>query len=128
MNLLLIKLIKYGTVGLSGMACDFGVTYFLKEKQKINKYIANSVGFILAASLNYTLNKYWTFGTSRQSVPFEFGLFLLIALTGLLLNNMILLLLKEKWNVNFYLSKLIAIGIVFIWNFSMNYYFTFTGG
>jgi putative flippase GtrA len=55
----------------------------------------------------------------------EYSTFVLIALVGLGLNNLIIWLLHEKARLNFYLSKLIAIGCVMVWNFSMNYLFTF---
>lgn len=50
-----------------------------------------------------------------------------ISAIGLILNNIIIYLLNDKARLNFYLSKLIAIGLVTLWNFFMNYYFTFTG-
>ncbi|MCL1932749.1 MAG: GtrA family protein, partial [Candidatus Azobacteroides sp.] len=60
-KLFFLKLLKFCVVGFSGMIIDFGTTWFLKEKIKINKYIANSCGFILAASSNYFWNRIWTF-------------------------------------------------------------------
>ena len=36
------------------------------------------------------------------------------------------ILLADRMRMNFYLSKLFAIGTVTVWNFFMNYYFTFT--
>lgn len=125
MNLFVIKFIKYCTVGLMGMATDFGVTWFFKEKHKLNLYIANSAGFVLAALLNYTLNKYWTFRTTGTSVPVEFVLFCTIALAGLVFNNLLVWGFHKKMNFNFYFSKLLAVGVVTGWNFFMNYYFTF---
>ena len=42
------------------------------------------------------------------------------------INNGIIYLLADRMRMNFYLSKLFAIGTVTVWNFFMNYYFTFT--
>ena len=39
-----IKLLKFMLIGIGGTAIDFGVTFLLKEKAKINKYLANSIG------------------------------------------------------------------------------------
>ncbi|OQC33736.1 MAG: GtrA-like protein [Bacteroidetes bacterium ADurb.Bin057] len=52
-KIFILKFIKFCVVGASGMVVDFGVTWILKEKLKVNKYIANSTGFILAATSNY---------------------------------------------------------------------------
>ena len=52
--------------------------------------------------------------------------FLGISVVGLGINNGIIYLLADRMRMNFYLSKLFAIGTVTVWNFFMNYYFTFT--
>ncbi len=122
---ILMRFIRFGIVGASGMIVDFGVTWLCKEKLRWNKYVSNSLGFILAASNNYFWNRLWTFHSESVEIIREYSTFVLIALVGLGLNNLIIWLLHEKAQLNFYLSKLIAIGCVMIWNFSMNYVFTF---
>lgn len=122
---LFFKFIKFGIVGLSGMMVDFGITWLFKEKLHVNKYIANSLGFAMAAANNYILNRIWTFKSHNQNIPLEFFSFFTVSLIGLLINNLILFLLTEKLNVRFYLAKLIAIGVVVVWNFFANYLVTF---
>jgi len=107
------------------MIVDFGTTWFLKEKIKLNKYFANSTGFMLAASSNYLFNRFWTFHSGNPHIASEYGSFILISLVGLAINNLIIYLLCEKMKINFYLSKLFAVGVVTIWNFFMNYMITF---
>ena len=119
------KFLKFCIVGFSGMIVDFGTTWLLKEKVKVNKYIANSTGFILAASSNYLFNRFWTFHSVNPRIVSEYGSFILISLVGLAINNLIIFLLNEKMKLNFYLSKLFAVGVVTIWNFFMNYMITF---
>jgi len=122
---LLYKLIKFGLVGCSGMVVDFGVTWLCKEKLQWNKYVSNSLGFVLAATNNYIWNRLWTFQSASSQVSREYGLFLIISLIGLGLNNLIIFLLHDRLKLNFYLSKLCAIACVTLWNFFMNYFFTF---
>lgn len=112
-------------MGASGMLIDFAITYLLKEKIKANKYIANSAGFIAAATSNFFLNKFWTFQDKADNISVEYLSFLGIGLLGLLINNLVIYLLTEKYKNNFYLSKFIAIIVVTFWNFMMNYLFTF---
>ena len=52
---------KFCVVGGSGVFVDFGVTYLCKERLKLNKYVANSLGFLCASTSNYILNRIWTF-------------------------------------------------------------------
>ena len=122
---ILLRFIRFGIVGASGMVVDFGVTWLCKEKLHWNKYISNSLGFILAATNNYVWNRLWTFQSTSDAVAREYTLFFIIALIGLGLNNGIIYLLHERLHLNSYLSKLIALGCVTIWNFVMNYVFTF---
>jgi len=124
-EVLIWKFLKFCIVGFSGMIVDFGTTWLLKEKVKVNKYIANSTGFILAASSNYLFNRFWTFHSVNPRIVSEYGSFILISSVGLAINNLIIFLLNEKMKLNFYLSKLFAIGVVTIWNFFMNYVITF---
>jgi putative flippase GtrA len=121
----LIKFLKFGLVGFSGVFVDFGVTYACKEWLKIQKYVANSIGFVLAASSNYFLNRIWTFKSQNPDVATEYTEFFVISLVGLALANLIVFLIHGKLKQNFYLSKLFAIGVVTIWNFFANYYITF---
>jgi putative flippase GtrA len=123
--LFFLKFLKFCAVGFSGMIIDFGTTWLLKEKLKVNKYIANSCGFILAASSNYMLNRIWTFESHRQQIVSEYFSFIGISVVGLVLNNIIVYFLSDKLKWNFYLSKIFAIGVVIIWNFGMNFLFTF---
>jgi putative flippase GtrA len=122
---ILMRFVRFGIVGVSGTLIDFGVTWLCKEKLHWNKYLSNSIGFILAATNNYTWNRLWTFESQNSEIFREYGSFVLIALIGLGLNNFVTWLLHEKAHWNFYLSKLVAVGVVVIWNFSMNYVFTF---
>lgn len=122
---LIIKLIKFCLVGGSGMVVDFGLTWLFKEIAKINKYIANTIGFIAAATSNYFLNRIWTFHSQNTNILIEYTNFLSIALIGLLINLLVIWFLVTRQKYNFYLSKLIAIIIVTIWNFFINLIFTF---
>jgi putative flippase GtrA len=117
------KFLRFGVVGFSGLLVDFTITYTLKEFVKINRYISNSIGFIVAASTNYILNRVWTFESSNPKILIEYSSFFIISLIGLAINNYFLYLFEKRFN--FYLSKLFAIAITTIWNFFANYLVTF---
>jgi putative flippase GtrA len=71
---MIFKMLKFGTVGFIGMLWDFLITFLLKEKLKLNKYLANSIGFTCAVINNFILNLYWTFQVSGNTT----NLFLLL--------------------------------------------------
>ena len=122
---MIIKLIKFVIVGFSGLIIDFGLTFICKEKLSLNKYLSNSIGFLVAASSNYFLNRVWTFESENPEIIVEFSSFFFVSIIGLLINNSILWLIHNKIGINFYLAKFGAILITTLWNFFANYYFTF---
>jgi putative flippase GtrA len=124
-KLLISKFIKFGVVGFSGMLIDFGTTYLCKEKLRLNKYLSNCVGFILAATSNYFLNRIWTFESHKEEIAVQYLQFTVVSTVGLGINSLVLYLLTDKLKWNFYFSKLIAIGITTVWNFFANMAFTF---
>ncbi len=121
---LLTKFIKFGLVGASGLLVDFGFTILCKEVLKIQKYVSNAIGFTLAATSNYILNRVWTYKSSNP-IALEYTEFLIISVLGLGINTLILYLLVSKKKLPFYLSKAIAILVVTLWNFFANTLFTF---
>jgi putative flippase GtrA len=124
---LLSRIFKFGITGCSGLLIDFSITYFLKEKVRINKYIANATGFTCAVISNFFLNKYWTFNSVTNIKPAnQFFMFITISVVGLCINSGVIMLLVNKIRTRFYFSKVIAVCIVFAWNFFMNNYITFS--
>lgn len=124
---LLIKFLKFGVVGGSGVFIDFFFTWLCKEKFKIHKYISNAIGFTIAATTNWFLNRIWTFHSTNQDALIEYSNFLIISIIGLGINSIVLWFFTDKLKMNFYLSKLFAIGVTTIWNFFANYLYTFNG-
>ena len=124
-KMVVLKFIKFCFVGFSGLVIDYSITWLLKEKFRINKYIANSTGFILAATSNYIWNRFWTFQSENEHITTEYLSFIIISIAGLAINNLLIYFFTDKMRFNFYLSKLIAIGAVTLWNFIMNFFITF---
>lgn len=123
----LMKFLKFCVVGFSGTAIDFGLTWLCKEIFKIPKFLANAIGFVVAATSNYILNRIWTWGSTNEQVGVEYVKFFAVSLIGLGLNTLILYIFNEKLKLNFYLSKVFATGVVMLWNFFANNFFTFAG-
>ncbi|MFN8277624.1 MAG: GtrA family protein [Chitinophagales bacterium] len=117
---LALKIFKFGVVGFSSFVMDFTITYIAKEKFKLNQYLANSFGFLFAAIYNFTLNRMWTFQSHDTEVGWQFVKFGLSMSFGLLIANALIYVFNEKLNFNFYLSKLMAVCVVMVWNFTMN--------
>lgn len=125
MEQFIYKFLKFGVVGAMGVVIDFGLTWFCKEKLRWNKYVSNITGFTIAVINNYFFNRFWTFKSTNPNWQAEFGKFALVCTIGLLLNNLCIYVFHQRMKLNFYTAKVIATGIVFIWNFTSNILFTF---
>lgn len=127
---IILKFIKFGVVGASGMVVHFGVLYLLRDVAHINQYVANTIGFITAATTNYFLNRIWTFRSHEKQVAVEYLKFILVSVIGLGINNGTLWLtgrLLPDWNSDwrFYILWVFAVGVTTLWNFFGNMLFTF---
>lgn len=126
----LLKFLKFGVVGASGMVVHFGVLYILRDVAQINQFVANTIGFITAATTNYILNRVWTFRSREKQVGLEYLKFILVSVIGLGINNGTLWLMGKlfpDWNADwrFYILWVIAVGVTTLWNFFGNMLFTF---
>lgn len=119
------KLIKFGVTGTLGLVIDFSLTWFIKEELFFNKFVANGIGFTVAVISNYFINKRWTFNNDKNKIAPQMMAFITVSSVGLLLNSTLLYVFNEMLSINFYLSKAMAIVLVFFWNFTASSLFVF---
>lgn len=119
------KVIKFVVVGSSAFVIDFSCTYFFKEKMKVNKYVANTLAFVIAASYNFVLNRWWTWGVQDQQVVMQAFKFAGVMTTGLIITSGLIYIFSDRMKVNFYIAKLIGVSVAMVWNFTMNNFVTF---
>ena len=127
---LITKFIKFGIVGASGMLVHFSVLYLFKEVVGLNLFVANTIGFVTAATTNYILNRIWTFRSREKQVAVEYLKFILVSVIGLGVNNGTMWItgkLLPDWfdDWRFYLIWVFAVGVTTLWNFFGNMLFTF---
>ena len=127
---LILKFLKFGIVGASGMVVHFGVLYLFRDMIHINQFVANTIGFVTAATTNYILTRIWTFRSREKQVGVEYLKFILVSVIGLGINNGTLWLtgrLLPAWNDDwrFYILWVVAVGVTTLWNFFGNMVFTF---
>jgi putative flippase GtrA len=120
-----IEFLKFGVVGVMGVAIDFFITWLCKEKWRFNKYVANALGFSFAVINNFLWNRYWTFSGNTQTFTEQFLKFAVVSIVGLMINSFLLFVLVKFIKINFYFIELLVVWLVFLWNFYINYIFTF---
>lgn len=132
------EFIKYGIVGVIGLAIEWGVYFLLRDVLEVNYLIAHIVGSVLAITNNFALNSYFTFKATDQlkkRAIYYFG----IAGVGIVVSSTLMPIFVELINriwVNIELfelseksiqniAKLMATVIVTLLQFFLNKYFTF---
>lgn len=126
LNFPMQRFLRFGLVGLSGLAVDMTALYVFYEL--IGFGLTRSA--ILAAELaiinNFYWNDQWTFRDIAQQqrgwqrVVKRFLKFNLICIMGLILKILLLNLLFNGLHLNAYVANLLAIAIVTFWNFWIN--------
>jgi putative flippase GtrA len=92
----------------------------LTEVAGLHYLLSAAVSFLLGTTMSWLLSVRWVFEVrARASKAMEYGLFVLVGVVGLGLNEGLLWLLTDYGGVYYLLSKIIAASLVFFWNFGM---------
>lgn len=124
------RFLRFALVGVGGTLLDFSILSVLKLLG-LPTLPANTISYLAGTVNNFYWNRRWTFNIARAHLWHkQFVQFLIVSLFGLLLNNTLVLLLEPSFNIWFgrwgYLpAKLIATGVVFLWNYLANRSWTF---
>lgn len=114
-------------LGLFSTAVDF-VIYSLLILLSVNYALAIIVGYSFGLLFNYSMGRKYIFtkGTKLKSTHHEFFSVVAIAIVGMLLNILIVKLLSFMlFSLNPIYSRIIAIGIVFFWNYFLRKFFVY---
>lgn len=117
-NQLLMQIMKFVIVGGIATVIDFAILFILKEFVGINEIIANTISFTVSLIYNYIASVKWVFEVDKDKNPKkQFITFVSFSIIGLLINNLILWLCIEKLSIYYLIGKVIATGIVMVFNF-----------
>jgi putative flippase GtrA len=84
--LLLAQFLRFGVVGTTGFIVDTVTVYGLRRT--LGLYGAGMVAYIVAASINWALNRIWTFrGQGNGPVHRQWAMFMATNLVGFVLNR-----------------------------------------
>ena len=110
---------SYFCIGFSAALVEWGVFWTCNVHLSLGIYIATSISFILATSTNWIIARNITFKNEakfirpRQDLPLVF----IVSCVGLLFNLLLMWIIADLMGIDPMLSKIIATGIVFLWNF-----------
>lgn len=117
-NKLLVQILKFIIVGGIATIIDFAVLYLLKEFIGLNEILANTISFTVSVIYNYIASIKWVFDVDKdKNEKQQFIIFIVFSIIGLGINNLILWICIDKFNIHYLIGKVFATGIVMIFNF-----------
>lgn len=136
-----IRFLKFATVGAIGTVVDFAVYNFLNLVIGLAPVFSQAVSFAVAVVNNFLWNRHWTYPDSRgKAVHHQMAQFGLINVVGLLIRTPIIAWMESPLGdlaarlgvraeaaivVGHNAALAIAIGIVMLWNYFANRYWTY---
>jgi putative flippase GtrA len=105
-------------VGVLASIVDFSALYSFTEYGHVHYLQSAAIGFVFGVITNYIFSRYWVFHSRMVSnTTMEFLLFAGMGIVGLLLNELIMWFAHEHAHLHYLMAKVVATGIVFVWNF-----------
>ena len=113
--------IRFGLVGLSGVAVNTSVLWALVRGMHLPVPLASALATETAILSNFALNDHWTFRVARQyALPMRLLRFNGVSLGGLAITTLLLTLLTSYAGLHLLLANLLAIGGAMTWNYVVN--------
>jgi putative flippase GtrA len=134
------RFLKFIVVGAFGALVDFGVMNLLTHRFNMLLVAAGTISFVCAVCSNFIWNRYWTYPDSRSRHPArQLAMFFAVNVAGVAIRIPILWFLEPPLirlfartpypvSAEFLAKNLtlaIAVGIVMLWNFFANRYWTY---
>ena len=126
-NILNIRLLKFGVVGISGVGVNMGMLYFLTEYVHIPYLISSIIAIEISIIFNFLLNDIWTW-KDRIKKKYIYRLIqyhVSVGITAVFVNWLLLLILTEVFGLYYLLSNLIGIAMGTFANYIINDVWTF---
>lgn len=121
---LLHQFARFSGVGFVSAIGHYGLLIALVQGAGTEPVRASVAGALLGAWINYALNYRYTFRSTqrhRQSV----ARFAVVAAFGLVLNTFFMWLGVDLMHLHYLLSQVLTTGLVLLWSFAANRYWTF---
>jgi putative flippase GtrA len=121
---LLRQFVKFTGVGFVSAIGHYGLLIALVQIAGVSAVPASAAGALLGAWINYTLNYHFTFRSSKRHREAALK-FAAVASVGLVLNTVFMWIGVELLAAHYLLSQVVTTGLVLIWSFAGNRYWTF---
>ncbi|OGY83747.1 MAG: hypothetical protein A3F54_05195 [Candidatus Kerfeldbacteria bacterium RIFCSPHIGHO2_12_FULL_48_17] len=115
----------FACIGVFNTIIDFSVYFALTRFLALYYILANFFSFATATTFSFFTNKRFTFRDRSLATPGQYMKFFVVTGIGFFLNTTILFLSVDYFKLHDIAAKILAVGIVLFWNFSINKLWTF---
>lgn len=119
-----IRFTKFAGVGVVGTLAHYITLIIAVQVLQLSAVVGSSFGAVIGALVNYFLNYRYTFNSSKKH-HVAMSQFFMIAGIGFIINGLLIALLTEKYSIHYLMAQIITTGILLIWNFLGNQFWTF---
>lgn len=120
-------LVEFGTyllVGVCAAVGHYGTLIVLTELFAFDPVHASVIGFFVAGTISYVLNYRFTFRSTRRHVE-ALPIFGFVVAIAFVINWLSMIFFNRVLEFHYILSQLITTGIMLIWQYSANKFWTF---
>ena len=110
-------------VGGAATALHYVLLMILVEVAALSAVVATSIGYVISAVFNYTLNYHFTFASSEKH-KVAATKFAIVAGTGLSINSLIVYILASL-GFHYIVAQIAATAVVTLFNFFTHKYWTY---
>jgi len=105
-------------VGGSAFLIDAGILFALTNYLNIYYLLSSMISFTVSVIYNYILSITWVFDAKKNSSKEkELLIFMVLSIVGLGINQLLMWLLVDWGHLYYMLSKIVATGVVMVYNF-----------
>jgi len=121
-----MRVVRYFFVGAVAAAVDIGLFTVFARLLGYNYLVVAGCTFVVATLVNYWLGVRHVFESgARFSRSRELVLVFTVSTVGLAINQGVLFVAAAKLGLDLVLSKILATGVVFVWNYQLRANFVF---
>ncbi len=118
-------LVRYGISGLVSFGCELIVLWLLQTTLTLPTYINISVAFSLTTVVQWVICHAWVFKRSGRTPELEYGYFLLILTSGMVVATLISEAFISNGVSNVLLARILSGPFSALWDFYLNARFNF---
>lgn len=118
------QFLRYASVGVAAFVFHYATLIGLVESETLDPDLAALAGFVVGGIVSYVLNRRFTFDSDR-SHGHAGPRFAATAAVGFVMTYFLMHGLTERLGMHYLLAQLVTTGIVLIWTFLGNRFWTF---